>query len=239
MGSVGLLLAYGFWLSRPQWVWDMRLWRAIGDASLLLLYATLALGPLAKFVPRLARLLLYRRELGIWFGLLALTHTLLILNGWARWDVKRFLGYEFIPQLGRLVRLEPGFGLANLMGLAAVLITLPLLITSADWAVRALGGSAWKVLHYSAYTIFWLVVLHTAYFLFIHYTEHFHRTPPPDLNWFQWPFVILTIAVATLQVSGFFSTVRRQKHQMALRNPALADPSVPVGERAGAGRKAR
>ena len=216
-GSIGLLLAYGFWLSRPLWDPEMRLWRAIGDASLLLLYASLAAGPLTRLVPRLARLLPYRREAGIWFGLLALVHTFLILNGWARWNVKIFLGYEFIPEVGRYLRLESGFGLANLLGLAAVLITLPLVATSADWAVRALGGSAWKFLHYGAYTIFWLVVLHTAYFLFIHYTPHFHRRPPPDPNWFRWPFVAATLAVATLQVAAFFSTVLRQKRQASSR----------------------
>lgn len=217
----------------------MRLWRAIGDASLLLLYVTLAVGPLTRFLPRSARLLPYRRELGIWFGLLALVHTLLILKGWARWDVKTFLGYEFIPQLGRLVRLESGFGLANLLGLTAMLITLPLMVTSADWAVRALGGSGWKFLHYSAYIIFWLVVLHTAYFLFIHYTEHFHRRPPPDPNWFQLPFVVLTIAVATLQVSAFFRTVQRQKRQTTSHNTALVKPGIPDSERGRTRKRAR
>ena len=35
---------------------------------MMLLYITLALGPVSKFLPRFWLLLPYRRELGIWFG---------------------------------------------------------------------------------------------------------------------------------------------------------------------------
>lgn len=220
-GALGLVLAYGFWLSRPEWDPEMRLWRAVGDASIILLYVTLAQGPLARLVPGAGRLLPYRRELGIWFGVLALIHTVLILNGWARWDVLIFLGYEFVPQLDRMVRLDSGFGLANVLGLTAMIIALPLLATSADWATRALGGNGWKFLHYSTYIIFWLLVLHTAYFLFVHFTEHFHKRPPPDPNWFRWPFVALTLAVAALQVSAYVKTVWRQRHRARQRGAEL------------------
>ncbi len=211
VGSIGGTLIYLFWLSRPDWAAEMRFWRAVGDASLIFIYLTLALGPLARFVPRAGKLLSHRRELGIWFGLFAILHTVLILNGWARWNVLRFMGYEPIAELDRMVRLESGFGMANLIGLLAVLLTLPLMATSADWAVRALGGSAWKFLHYTAYTIFYLVVLHTAYFMYIHYTASFHRQPPPNANWFQIPFAVLTTMVLGLQMSAFFKTVRQQR----------------------------
>jgi hypothetical protein len=66
----------------------------------------------------------WRHETGIWFGLMALLHAFLVWHGWARWDIWRFLGYEFIPELDRLVRLEPGFGLANLVGMVALIFTL-------------------------------------------------------------------------------------------------------------------
>ncbi len=227
IGIVGVVLIYLFWLSRPDWDGEMRFWRAVGDASLIFLYLALALGPTARLFPPAWELLSYRRELGIWFGVFAILHTVLILNGWARWDVLRFMGYDFVPELGRMVKLEPGFGMANLLGLLAILITLPLMATSADWAVRALGESAWKFLHYGAYTIFYLVVLHTAYFLYIHYTLHFHRVPPPNANWFQIPFVALTAMVLALQTGAFFKTVRRQRR----RTPRLA-----MDEKTGASR---
>lgn len=71
----------------------MRLWRAFGDAAVMLLLVALAMGPAARLAPPLARLLPWRREFGVWFGLAALVHTLIVLDGWARWDVARFLGY--------------------------------------------------------------------------------------------------------------------------------------------------
>jgi len=208
VASLGALIAYGFWLTRANWDPEMRFWKAIGNASLLLLYVTLVVGPLARLRLPGARFVRYRRELGVWFALFGLVHSLLILNGWVRWEWQRLLGYEFIPELGRFVRLEPGFGLANLIGITSGVIALLLLATSTDWAVRKLGADSWKFLHQGTYVIFWLVVLHTGYFLFIHYTEHFHRTPPPP-DWFRWPFVGLTIVVIALHTTAFVKTVSR------------------------------
>lgn len=204
-------LFFIFWQSRPEWSADMRLWRTFGDTAFVLLAAALAIGPLAKLRLELHSLLPWRREIGIWFALTALTHALLILNGWARWNVLRFLGYEFIPQLGYMARMEPGFGLANLMGLTAVLMALALMATSSDRAVNWLGMSSWKWLHSGAYTIFWLVTLHTAYFLFLHYTASFHKQPP-DPNWFRFPALVISLSVVGLQAAAFIKTVRQQKH---------------------------
>ena len=200
---LGALFSYGFWFTRPEWDPEMRLWRAVGDAGLILLFLALVLGPLAKLWPRASGLLPYRRELGVWFGLSAALHTLLVLNGWARWDALRFLGYEFVPELGRVARLEPGFGLSNLLGLVALLFTLVLMATSTDRAVRRLGGKAWKFLQLSSYLVFYLSALQTAYFLFMHYTMSFHRQVPADPNWFRWPFLALTLGVVALQVGAY------------------------------------
>ncbi len=222
VGLIGAALIYLFWLSRPQWSADMRFWRAVGDGSLILLYVTLMLGPVAGFIPRARIFLSYRREFGIWFGIFAITHTIIILDGWVQWDFFQFMGYQFIPAIDRTVRMESGFGMANILGLLAVLIALPLMATSTDWAVRTLGASAWKFLHYGVYTIFYAVALHTAYFLYIHYTMSFHRTVP-DPNWFQIPFAVLTAALITLQVGAFLRTVTR--HRRGTSRPA---PEVPI-----------
>lgn len=216
VGAAGAALIYVFWLTRPQWDPEMRMWKAVGDASLLLLYATVSIGPSTRLWRKAAPLVPYRRELGVWFGLLALAHTFLVVDGWARWDVRRFLGYEYIPQLDRLVRLESGFGLANILGLVAIIMTIPLIATSTDWAMRTLGGSAWKFLHNATYVIFWLVVIHTGYFLFIHYAAHFHRLPPPP-DWARFPFVGLTLTVIVLQSLAFVTTVRRRSGPSASR----------------------
>jgi methionine sulfoxide reductase heme-binding subunit len=219
-GMIAFLLVYFFWLTRPQWSAEMRLWRAVGDASLILLLLALVVGPVARLQPSAASLIPWRREIGIWFGLLALGHTILILAGWVRWDLQRFLGYEYIPQLGRSARIEPGFGLANLMGLVAVFWTVVLMATSSNRAIETLGGQAWKWLQYGAYTVFYLVALHTAYFLFIHYAPSFHRAPPADGNWFRIPFLALALLVPALQIAAFCKTVTRQKRAALLAREA-------------------
>lgn len=207
---LGVTLAYVFWISRPQWDPEMRLWRAVGDASVMLLFAALAIGPLARIRSGFASALGWRRELGVWSAVLAALHALLILNGWARWDVLRFLGYEFVPEAGRWVRLEPGFGLANVVGLVALAWAVLLAATSADRAVALLGPSGWKWLHGGAYVLFYLTVLHAGYFLFLHYQLSFHRAPPPP-DWFRFPFLGLSLVIPALQAVAFVRTVRRRR----------------------------
>ena len=209
-GALAFALVFGFWMSRPQWTEEMRFWKAVGDGSWVLLVLTLAVGPMARLWSWSARLSPWRRETGVWFGLLALGHGFLIMGGWARWDVGKFFGYEFVPQLERTARIEPGFGLANLIGLVALFWALMLTATSSNWAMRSLGGSAWKWLHNGAYVVFYLVALHTFYFLFMHYTPSFHTTPPAA-DWFQYPFVALAMVVPLLQASAFMKTVMRKR----------------------------
>ena len=198
-----------FWYTRLEWSADMRLWRAVGDTAVVLLFLSLALGPLARLSAVAARGLTWRRPVGIWAALTALAHGVLVFQGWTQWSVSRLLGYEFIPQLGRTARMEPGFGLANLLGVVALVWLLVMLATSFDRAVRALGPGGWKWLHTSAYVVFYLTALHSAYFLFMHYTESFHRLPPPP-NWFRFPLLALALSVLALQLAAFAVTRARR-----------------------------
>lgn len=207
---VTALLVTVFWVSRLDWDPEMRLWRAVGDASIMLLFAALTMGPAATFSTRVGRMLPWRRQVGIWAAVAAVAHTLLVLVGWVRWDVARFLGFEFVPQLGREARMEPGFGLANLIGLVAVVWLVVLAATSTDRALRRLGPAGWKWLHTGAYTAFYLSVLHSAYFLFLHYTLSFHKLPAPP-NWFRLPLLALGVLVLALQWGAFVAKVRRRR----------------------------
>lgn len=197
-----------FWAARSNWVAEMRLWKAMGDAAYVLLLAALTLGPLAKLVPSTRPWLRWRRQIGIWFALTATVHGVLIINGWARWSLRRFLGYEFVPQLGREARLEPGFGLANLLGVTALILALILAATSSDAAMRLLGRPAWTWLHRLSETILVLSLLHGSYFLFIHFTESFHKEPLANLDWFRLPFLVAGLSVLTLQAVTFTLTSR-------------------------------
>ena len=50
VATIGAAIAYLFWLTRGHWDPEMRLWKAIGDARLVLLYATLASGALTRML---------------------------------------------------------------------------------------------------------------------------------------------------------------------------------------------
>ena len=208
VGLLSLVLVGVFWASRPQWTADMRLWRAVGDASIVLLALSLAVGPAGRLFPAVARISRWRRQLGIWTALTGLVHTVLVLWGWVAFDLGRLMGYEFVPQLGRTARLEPGFGLANLMGLVAMAWLLVLLATSSDRAVRRLGPGVWTWLQGFAHVAFYLVVLHAAYFLYMHYTLSFHRGVPPDPNWFRVPLLVLAGALLALQIASSIRSAR-------------------------------
>lgn len=202
-------LTWVFWRSRMQWVPDMRLWRAVGDAAVVLLFASLAIGPAGRIWRAASAALPWRRAVGVWAAIASLVHGLLVFSGWVRFDVGRLLGYEFVPQLGRTARMEPGFGLANLLGVVALVWLVVMAVTSSDAAVRRLGPAAWKWLHTSAYVVFYLTALHSAYFLFMHYTASFHRAVP-EPNWFRFPLLLLAATVLALQMAAMLVTRARR-----------------------------
>jgi methionine sulfoxide reductase heme-binding subunit len=221
------LLVYAGWQVHLEWEPDMRLWKAFGVGAFFLIWAVAVIGPAARLWPALARVLPWRREFGIWFTIVSLVHFYLIWDGWARWDVRELLGYEYVPELEMYLRFEPGFGLGNLMGLVALLFALALAATSFDRAVSFLGISSWKWLHSFTYVIFYIVALHTLYFAFIHYTPSPHRilmglpaTYPPNLLRFVYLALILSVFLA--QIAAFVRTVRQQRSMARTQQRSMA-----------------
>ena len=211
---ITIFLIYLALLGHSQWSADMRFWRAIGDASFILLSMALAIGPLVELRREATSLLKWRRPLGIWFALTATIHGYLVWDGWARWSVRRFLGFEDLSAVGieELVLTDPGFGLANLIGAVALVLALVLAAISSDRAMQALGYQQWKYVQRLAYVIFYLVGLHAAYFIFLHYELSlrnvvFQNPPPPDPNWFRFYFVGLVVIVLALQWGAFAKRV--------------------------------
>lgn len=205
------LLAFGAWLLYSTWSPDMRLWKAFGAASIGLLWFAVFIGPAAKLWKPLTRLVPWRRESGIWFAMTSALHGYLVWDGWARWDVAAFLGYQFSPEAGMYLRAEPGFGLANLLGLAAVLLGLILAATSFDGAVAFFGIASWKWLHGLAYVTFYLVALHVVYFAFIHYSPSPARMTLYEPNPLRYYYLALLISVTSVQSAAFVATVWRRR----------------------------
>ncbi len=201
------IVTYVFWESRAEWSAMHRWNRALGDTSLVLISFSMAIGPLARVWPRFRRLIPFRREFGIHGVLLSVAHTVIILGGWVEWDLVRVFGYEMNPLTGNYIMLQHGFALANVIGIVALVYGFVLTLTSSNWSQRLLGGSAWKFLQQGSYILWMLIVLHTAYFLYVHFQD-FHR-PTPEPNWAQLPFAGLVAAVALLQFFAFLKTWKR------------------------------
>lgn len=208
--AVILLSALGTGLvlySRNEWS-PMHRWnRAVGDMSLVLVALAMAIGPMSRLWRACLRFLPYRRELGIYAIVLAAVHTAIILFGWVSLDLMRLAGFEFHPGLQRYVMVNHGFALANLVGLVALLYGIVLAVTSNDRSLRWLGNSVWKFVQQGTYILWWLTVLHTAYFLFVHFLDYHRQTPEP--NWAQWPFVALVGSVVALQFAASTVTWRK------------------------------
>lgn len=196
-----------FLVSRFEWS-PMHRWnRATGDMSLVLVAMAMMLGPLSRLWRRAAIVLPYRRELGIYGVILAFVHALIILLGWVNLDLMRLFGFEFHPGLERYVMVNHGFALANVLGLLALVYGIVLGVTSNDASLRRMGNSVWKYVQRGTYVLWWLIVSHTAYFLFIHFLDFHRQTPEP--NWAQWPFVALVGLVLALQIIASTTTWRR------------------------------
>ncbi len=203
---LAVLLTYLFLWSRAEWS-AMHKWnRAIGDASLVLVALSMAIGPLSRLFVRAKRLLPWRRELGIFGVYLAFIHATIILFGWVELDLMRLFGFEFHPDLQRYVMFDQGFGLGNLLGIAALVFAAVLALTSNDLSQRFFGASVWKFIQQSTYVLWWLIVLHTGYFLFMHFLDFHRRVPDP--NWARWPFVWLVVGVSALQIAASVRTWR-------------------------------
>lgn len=216
VGGLSATAVYGGWLANAAWDPEMRLWKSFGVGAAVLIWFVALSGPAARLWPALIRVITWRREAGIWFALVAAVHFYLIWDGWARWDIGELLGFQYVPELDAYLRFEPGFGLANLMGLTALLFALVLAATSFDRAVSFLGISSWKWLHSFTYVIFYIVALHSLYFAFIHYTPAPHRvmmglqTGYPE-NILRFGYVAMLLSVLGVQLAAFVKTVRQRR----------------------------
>lgn len=201
--SAGIVLIFaaihGEWSPMHRWN------RALADASLVLVALSMGLGPLARLLRPAVLVLTYRRESGIYGCLLALAHAGIILVGWVEWDLMRLFGFEWNPELLSYVMFQHGFGLANAIGIAALLLAVLLATTSSDVAMRRLGVSGWKFLQMGVLPLWWLSVAHVAYFLFMHFLSFHRATPEP--NPLQYWFVGLVVLVLGLRLAAYLKTI--------------------------------
>ena len=222
---------YAFWESRTSWS-DMHRWnRAVGDMSILLIALSMAIGPLIKLRTEFRISSPWRRELGIYGVLLAIIHTFIILAGWVEWDLIRLFGYERHPASGLYVMVQHGFGLANVIGIVGLLYGIVLALASNEWSQKLLSGSVWKFLQQGAYVFWMLIVIHTAYFLYLHFQDFHRQVPEP--NWAQIPFAVLIGLIVLLQMAAFFQTWKSNqatKHERKQKWSVRRIQTRPLGD---------
>ena len=200
---------YAFIESRSEWS-EMHRWnRAVGDMSFVLIALSMMIGPLSRLSKIAMSAIPWRRELGIHGVLLAVTHAIIILVGWVEWDLIQLFGYVIHPQDKLYVMLLHGFGLSNIIGIIALVYGIVLALSSSDWVQKVLGGSVWKFLQQSSYVLWMLIIVHTAYFLYLHFQD-FHKQVP-DPNWAQIPFAATIVVVTLLQLAAFLKTWKIKK----------------------------
>lgn len=120
--------------------------KEMGEWSLRFLWLTLAVTPLRE-IAGLPGLLKHRRALGVTAFLYAFIH---------------FLAYAWLDQGWVLDDIVADVVKRNfiLVGFVALLLMLPLALTSFNAAVRALGGRRWQWLHRLTYVVAMLGLLH-------------------------------------------------------------------------------
>ncbi|MGY3716945.1 hypothetical protein ACWE42_15635 [Sutcliffiella cohnii] len=141
--------------------------------------------------------------MGIWSGITAIAHIIIIFDGWIEWDLLR-LFYIFTP-FGKEWVLHPGFALANIIGIIGLIYYFLLMMTSNNKSMKWLGRKSWDFVQKRTNTLYLLVIIHTFYFLFLHNTK--------NSNWLQIPFIVLVLAILLLQLTGFIYIVYKGKKE--------------------------
>lgn len=128
--------------------------------ALMLLVATLLIGPWNLLRGRRVPISDdWRRDVGIWAGILGLVHTVIGQNVHLRGRPWLYYVYEQGKRHAIPLRHDL-FGFANYTGLISALILLLLLATSNNYSLRALGTPRWKQLQRWNYIAFALAAAH-------------------------------------------------------------------------------
>ena len=136
----------------------------------------------------------FRRDLGIWAGIMGIFHA--VVGNFEHIRGRPWLYY--IYENWQDTHVQPFrhdlFGLGNFTGLIAALILLALLATSNDASLRKMGTPGWKQLQRWNYAAFALMAVHT-------FTYQW-GIKQPNLPWVMLAFAAIA-TTAVLQYTGY------------------------------------
>ena len=170
--------------------------------SFFLLFLVLIIGPVIRLKRSKEEFSIFKRpwtwrgELGIWFVITGLLHFYFAMS-------HDFIGWSLTEALGGGIG-GGGLGIANLLGLIALVLSLVLAATSFNRVIKYLGIESWKWVQSFTYVVFYLVFGHLIYFQF--FTTH---GSGPD--WFGYASIAMFLIVLILQIFAFFKTVKESR----------------------------
>ena len=166
--------------------------------ALALLAFTLVIGPWNTLLKRRNPISGdFRRDVGIWAGILGVVHTVIGQNVHLRGRPWLYYLYDPKSHHGFPIRHDL-FGFANYTGAVSALLLIALLATSNDYSLRALGTPQWKQLQRWNYAVFVLAALHA----FAYQTSEHQKFP------FVVTAAVCVAITVALQTAGYI--VRRR-----------------------------
>lgn len=169
---------------------------ATGYISLAFLALSLIIGPVNLLLKKSNPLSTYfRRDLGIYAGILALLHCITGLFVHLRGQMWQYFFYK--TDQGYTLRFDD-FGWANETGLFAGLLIILLLATSNDYFFKKLRPLRWKNIQRLTYVMFALVLIHCLYY----------RIIGNNLDRVYWLYLPVLAFILCFQLTGIFLKIR-------------------------------
>ncbi len=163
--------------------------RGIAGVAFFLLFLALVTGPLT----RIFNLTAYgsfpwswRGELGIWFVILSIIHTLIVFRG---------RGWDFI-----------NLRITDIAALIALFFALILAVSSFSRVIGYIGIMNWKSIQRFAYVIFFL--------LSIHVIQHSFLRPGRPLDWLHWSYLFMILTVVALQIIELIKNIIQYRREI-------------------------
>ncbi len=178
--------------------------KTTGLWSITLLSITLLVGPLSKYIKLFNLLKIHRKFWGIASFCIAITHFVLVLHKYYRWDIVGLLSFSN-------PKVAPVWA-----GLIATILLFLITITSNKKSIEVMGPKKWKLLQTMSYLALGFVIL------------HFYLAETKDgvlvIKRFMGRFALVFGIVAILVRFAVFVHVEISKRKNKTRQTPLASP---------------
>lgn len=164
--------------------------RSFALTGATLISIALIIGPLARLTKY--NFVVHRRTFGVWGFTFILVHIIAVFYYIFNFDIGAVF-FTLNPYMNPVI-----------FGVLAVILFVPLYLTSTDWAVRKLGFRKWKGIHRLVYFAYIFAILH--------YTQ---INPPLLKNPAGYLLVAVTIIALVTQLAAFIKTVSKTKSKKA------------------------